>query len=112
MIITIDVLNNWMLESSQNFNIVVGLTMVLNVGSLLVLFYIGKKFGKPDERTNGIYLKISSCMFTTQLIVSAIFISLVDRNIEYFRQFFILFQAIVFIVGAIYAFRLYRKDFK
>ncbi|MEQ2527269.1 6-aminohexanoate hydrolase [Robertmurraya yapensis] len=108
----IDVLNNWMLESSQNFNIVVGLTMVLYVGSLLVLFYIGKKFGKPDERTNGIYLKISSCMFTTQLIVSAIFISLVDRNIEYFRQFFILFQAIVFIVGAIYAFRLYRKDFK
>ncbi|PWW28871.1 hypothetical protein DFO73_105107 [Cytobacillus oceanisediminis] len=108
----IDVLNNWMLESSQNFNVIVGLTMVLYVGSLVVLWYICNKFGKPDERTNAIYLKIISCMFTTQLIMNAIFISLVDRNIEYFRQFFILFQGIVFLVGAIYAFRLYRKDFK
>lgn len=108
----IEVLNNWMLESSRNFNIIVGLTMALYVGSLLVLLYISKKFGKPDERTNTIYLKIVSCMFTTQLIMNTIFITLVDRNIEYFRQFFILFQGIVFLVGAIYAFRLYRKDFK
>ncbi|WP_057915596.1 hypothetical protein [Peribacillus muralis] len=108
----IDVLNNWMLESSQNFNVIVGLTMVLYAGSLVVLWYIGKKFGKPDERTNAIYLKIISCMFTTQIIMNAIFISLVDRNIEYFRQFFILFQGLVFLVGAIYAFRLYRKEFK
>ncbi|MFD9628343.1 6-aminohexanoate hydrolase [Peribacillus muralis] len=108
----IDVLNNWMLERSQNFNVIVGLTMILYAGSLIVLWYIGNKFGKPDERTNAIYLKIISCMFTTQLIMNAIFISLVDRNIEYFRQFFILFQGIVFLVGAIYAFRLYRKGFK
>ncbi|MRG86000.1 6-aminohexanoate hydrolase [Salinibacillus xinjiangensis] len=107
----IGVLNNWMLESSKNFNVIVGLTIVLYAGSLLVLWYIGNKFGKPDERTNNIYLKIISCMFTTQLIMNAIFISLVDRNIEYFRQFFILFQGIVFLIGAIYAFRLYRKDF-
>lgn len=108
----IDVLNNWMLESSQNFNVIVGLTMVLYLGSLVVLWYISNQFGKPDERTNAIYLKIISCMFTTQLIMNAIFISLVDRDIEYFRQFFILFQGIVFLVGAIYAYRLYRKDFK
>ncbi len=108
----IDVLNNWMLESSKNFNVIVGLTMVLYAGSLLVLLYIGNKFGKPDERTNAIYLKIISCMFSTQLIMNAIFISFVDRNIEYFRQFLILFHGIVFLVGAIYALRLYRKDFK
>lgn len=108
----IDLLNNWMLESSDNFNVIVGLTMVLYVGSLLMLFYVGKKFGKPDERTNAIYLKIISYMFTTQIIMNAIFITLVNRDIEYFRQVFILFQGIVFLVGAIYAFRLYRKDFK
>jgi hypothetical protein len=108
----IDVLNNWMLKSAQNFNVIVGLTMVLYLGSLVVLWYISNKFGKPDERTNAIYLKIISCMFTTQLIMNAIFISLVNRDIEYFRQFFILFQGNVFLVGAIYAYRLYRKDFK
>lgn len=75
-----------------------------------MLFYIGKKFGKPDERTNAIYFKITSCMFITQLLMNSIFISLVDSNIQYFRQFFILFQAFVFFVGAVYAFRLYRKE--
>ncbi|MGE8203456.1 6-aminohexanoate hydrolase [Heyndrickxia sp. NPDC080065] len=108
----IDSLNNWMLESTQNFNIIVGLTALLLLGSIIVLFIFSKKIGQPDERTNAIYLKIISCMFTTQIIMNAIFISLVDRNIEYFRQFFILFQGIVFFIGAIYAIRLYRKEFK
>jgi multisubunit Na+/H+ antiporter MnhB subunit len=112
MKIMIDVLNNWMLESSRNFNIIVGLTMILHAGSIFALIYFSKKIGKPDERTNAIYLKVTSCMFTTQMIMIALFISLVDNNIEYFRQLFILFEGIVFLVGAIYAFRLYRKDFK
>ncbi|KAB7663022.1 6-aminohexanoate hydrolase [Bacillus sp. B1-b2] len=74
-------------------------------------FYIGNKFGKPDERTNGIYFKIVACMFTAHIIFNGVFISLVDSDMEYFRQFFILFQGIVFMIGAIYAFRLYRKEF-
>ncbi|WP_042477640.1 hypothetical protein [Bacillus ndiopicus] len=108
----IDLLNEWMLKSSQNFNIIVGLTVILYVGALSMLLYINKKIGRPDERTSTIYLKIVSSMFTTQLVMNAVFISLVDRDIEYFRQFFILFQGIVFLVGAIYAFRLYKKDFE
>ena len=112
MITMIDLLNNWMLESTDNFNIIAGLTIVLYVGSLAVLVYIQNKIGKPDERTNAIYLKITSVMFTTQFIMNALFILFIDRNIEYFRQFLILFQGIVFLVGAIYAFKLYRKDFK
>lgn len=108
----IDLLNNWMAESTQNFNIIVGFTTILFLGSVIALFIIRKKIGQPDERTNTIYLKIVSCMFTTQLIVNAVFISWVDSNIKYFRQFFILFQAIVFLIGAIYAFRLYRKELK
>ncbi|KGR76304.1 hypothetical protein [Ureibacillus sinduriensis] len=108
----VELLNSWMLESSGNFNMIVGLTMVLWVGSLVVQFFFSNKIGKPDERTNAIYLKIISCMFTTQLIMNAIFITFVDRDIEYFRQFFLLFQGVVFLVGAIYTIRLYRKDFK
>ena len=108
----INTLNNWLLESSDNFNIFTVLTFLIYAGSLSFLIYISKKFGKPDERTNTIYLKISSCMFTTQLIMTFIFIQSVDQNIEYFRQLFFLFQGIVFFVGAIYAFRLYRKEFK
>ncbi|MEH6942136.1 6-aminohexanoate hydrolase [Bacillus sp. JJ722] len=108
----IDVLNKWMLESTQNFNITVGIITIISLGSLIVLFIICKKFGRPDERTNGIYFKIISCMFLTQLIMNSSFISLVDSNIEYFRQFFLLFNSFVYLIGAIYAYGLYRKEFK
>ena len=107
----LDLLNNWMLESTDNFNIIVGFISLLFVGSAIVLFIMMKKFGQPDERTNAIYLKIVSCMFFTQLIMNGAFISLVGKDM-YFRQFFILFEAIVFFVGAIYSVRLYRREFK
>ncbi|HDR8093131.1 6-aminohexanoate hydrolase [Bacillus cereus] len=107
----LDLLNNWMSESTDNFNIIVGFISLLLVGSTIVLFIMMKKFGQPDERTNAIYLKIISCMFGTQIVTNAIFISLVSKDM-YFRQFFILFEGIVFFVGAIYSVRLYRKEFK
>jgi hypothetical protein len=108
----IDVLDKWMLESTSHFNTIAAITMILYVGSWIALFIIGKRFGKPDERTNGIYLKITSCMFLTQLIMNGLFITFIERDIEYFRQFFLLFQGIVFLVGAVYAFGLYRKEYK
>ena len=70
------------------------------------------KIGKPVERTNTIYLKITSRMFTTQILMNAIFISLVGKDIENFHQIFILFEAFVFFIGAIYSFKLYRQEYK
>ncbi|TKH11843.1 6-aminohexanoate hydrolase [Bacillus wiedmannii] len=107
----IDLLDRWISESSANFNVFVSFTTLLWLGSAIVLFIIGKKFGRPDERTNGIYFKIISCMFLTQLLMNGLFISWINKGMH-FRQFFILFEAIVFFVGAIYSFRLYRKEFK
>ncbi|HDR7613561.1 TPA: 6-aminohexanoate hydrolase [Bacillus mycoides] len=108
----IDLLNKWMLESTDNFNIIVGLTTILFLSSVIALIIIYKKIGKPDERTNAIYLKITSRMFTTQVLMNAIFISLVGKDIETFRQIFILFEAFVFFFGAIYSFKLYRQEYK
>ncbi|EOQ01308.1 hypothetical protein KOY_05358 [Bacillus cereus VDM021] len=107
----LDQLNNWMLESTDNFNIFVGFTSLLMLGSAIVLFIIYKKIGKPDERTNTIHLKITYCMFVTQILMNSLFISLVSKDM-YFRQFFILTQALVFFVGAIYSIKLYRKECK
>ncbi|PEE83551.1 6-aminohexanoate hydrolase [Bacillus toyonensis] len=108
----IDLLNKWMLESTGNFNIVVGLTALLFLGSVIALIIIYKKIGKPDEKTNGIYFKIISCMFSTQILMNCIFISLVGKDIEHFRQIFILFEALVIFVGAIYSFKLYKQECK
>ena len=107
----IDLLNNWMLKSSQNFNIIVGVTTFLYAVSVIVLVIIIRKFGKSDERTETIKLKIVSTMFITQLIMNTLFILLVDSQIDFFRQIFILFEGITFLVGAVYAFKLYRQDF-
>ncbi|MCH5475296.1 MULTISPECIES: 6-aminohexanoate hydrolase [Bacillus cereus group] len=108
----IDLLNKWMLESTGNFNIVVGLTALLFFGSVIALIIIYKKIGKRDERTNPIYFKIISCMFTTQILMNCIFISLVGKDIENSRQIFILFEGFVFFIGAIYSFKLYRQEYK
>ena len=108
----IDLLNKWMLESTGNFNIVVGLTALLFLGSVIALIIIYKKIGKPDERTTPIYFNIISCMFTTQILMNCIFISLVGKDIENFRQIFILFEAFVFFIGAIYSFKLYKQECK
>ena len=107
----IDLLNNWMLKSSQNFNIIVGVTTFLYAVSVIVLVIIIRKFGKSDERTETITLKIVSTMFITKLIMNTLFILLVDSQIDFFRQIFILFEGITFLVGAVYAFKLYRQDF-
>ncbi|MFB6738138.1 6-aminohexanoate hydrolase, partial [Bacillus toyonensis] len=66
----------------------------------------------PYERTNAIYLKITSRMFTIQILMNTIFISLVGKDIENFRQIFILFEAFVFFIGAIYSFKLYKQEYK
>ena len=108
----IDVLNNWMLQSSQNFNIIVSITVFIYAISIGTLFLITRKFGRSDERTEAINLKIVSTMFTTQIIMNALFISWVDSHIDFFRQVFILFQGITFLVGAIYALKLYKDDFR
>ncbi|WP_141549465.1 6-aminohexanoate hydrolase, partial [Bacillus toyonensis] len=78
----------------------------------IALIIIYKKIGKPYERTNAIYLKITSRMFTIQILMNAIFISLVGKDIENFRQIFILFEAFVFFIGATYSFKLYKQEYK
>jgi hypothetical protein len=107
----IDLLDRWMLESSVNFNVFVGMMMLIYMGSIVALFFIGKKVGKPNEKTNAIYLRVISSMFFTQLIMTGLFISLVDSNIHNFRQFLLLFQAIVLLIGAVSAFGFYQKGY-
>jgi len=108
----IEVLDKWMSEDIGNFNLIVGILSILTIVSMITLIWVWKRFGKPDERTNGIFLKITGTMFVTAMIVSALFISLVDKNIQNFRQIYLLMQSFIFIVGAIESVYLYVKDFR
>lgn len=108
----ITMLDNWMSGSITNFNLIVGITTMATLVSLGVLLWVWKQFGRPDERTNGIFLKITGTMFLTAMIVSALFIGWVDKDIHNFRQIYLIMQSFIFIVGAVYSVILYLKDFK
>lgn len=108
----IEMLDKWMSKDIGNFNLIVGILSILTLVSIITLIWVWKRFGKPDERTNGIFLKITGTMFVTAMVVSALFISLVDKNIQNFRQIYLLMQSFIFIVGAIESVYLYVKDFR
>lgn len=107
----INMLDRWMDSSIYNFNIFVGVTMVLAVISIIGLVYFYSKMGKPDERTYIINLKILKTMFRSLIVLLGIYISWVDKDIIYFRQYLIFIITLTFFIGAITAAIQYKKDF-
>ncbi|TCO68095.1 6-aminohexanoate hydrolase [Marinisporobacter balticus] len=107
----IDILDKWMDSSVYNFNIFVGITTILAIISIIAMFYFYKQIGKPDERTSIIYLKVSTTMFSTLVCAIAVYISWVDSNIIYFRQYLLFIFSISLLAGAIMSAIQYKKDF-
>ncbi|MEK4567039.1 6-aminohexanoate hydrolase [Alkalihalobacillus sp. FSL R5-0424] len=108
----IKLLDNWMIESTMNFNIVVGITMAIYSIALIIFLFVWNKIGERDERTIVLHLKIVSFMFFSQIFMNTLFITWVDQEIVYFRQFILLFQGLVILAGSINGVRLYKKEFK
>lgn len=97
MIETLDV---W-LNTSTNFNIFVGVTMIAMIASLCTMYIASRKIGKRDERTSQIYLKISNTTLIVLLMLLSIFISLVGADVVHFRQILIAMIALAIGCGAI-----------
>ena len=97
----IDLLDKWMASSVYNFNIFVGITTILAIISLVAIFYFCNKIGKPDERTSIIYFKISNTMFSTLILLIAVYISWVDSTTIYFRQYLIFIFSLSLFSGAV-----------
>ncbi len=106
----IDVLDKWMDSSVYNFNMFVGITAILAIISIIAILYFYKKIGKPDERTSIIYLKVSNTMFSTLVLLIAIYISLVDSTIIYFRQYLIFIFSISLLSGAVMSAIQYKRE--
>lgn len=104
----IDMLDVWMNDSATNFNIVVGCTALVMVCSLMVLFWNLKKIKYTKKHAKELQFKIIKVMFITAILISVIFISLVDRNVRNFRQIYLLMESSVVVVGALYSFKLYK----
>lgn len=105
----IDMLNNWLGSSINNFNTFVGITMGIVILSLIVMFYFGYKIGKPDERTYIIHLKIYRVMFVTILFSISALMNWSDGS--YFRQYLSLVLSLTCLSGAVASVYQYNKDF-
>ena len=99
-------LKTWADKSTDNWNmlLVIGIVLLMVGGILTYVFH--KKMGKADERTNQISLKSTLIMLCGVILCDIIFPK------EYMWQIFFLFKySLAFIASGIYlAFR-YKKDF-
>ncbi|MBM7602768.1 positive regulator of sigma E activity [Metabacillus crassostreae] len=99
-------LKTWAEKSTENWNMLVGSSLLLLlVGAILVYVY-QRKLGKADERTNQIYFKSALIMLCAIIFGDLIFPK------EYMWQIFFLFKySLAFLASGIYLAIRYKKDF-
>lgn len=96
----------WADASITHWNIFVTLPMVLAIITVIASFYLIKKIGKADERTNGYYKN-----WAYFVLMSVIILDILFPKTYFIQQFFAYKYAISFFVGALYLGWQYKKDF-
>ncbi|NTU25539.1 DUF2178 domain-containing protein [Bacillus tequilensis] len=97
---------SWAEFSPGNWNIILGVGLLLLMGSMIFTYVLYKKIGKEDERTNKIFLKSSFYMLVAIILCDVIFPK------EYMWNIFFLYKyALAFLAAGIYLAAQYRKDF-
>ncbi|TFJ38731.1 DUF2178 domain-containing protein [Carnobacterium divergens] len=100
-------LKEWVTQSPSNLNFLVGLTMLMILIGMCLSYYLLKKIGKPDERTNEYYKKLAYVVLVVIIICDIIF---PKSYMPY--QFYSIKYSLAVLIGSLYLFRQYRKDFK
>jgi hypothetical protein len=96
----------WAEESTGNWNMLIGIGIVLLLVGGILTYVFQKKMGKADERTNQINLKSALIMLGGVVFCDVIFPK------EYMWQIFFLFKySLAFFASAIYLAVRYKKDF-
>ena len=99
-------LKEWAEASSTNWNIFVGIPMVLLLVAAIAYIRLIKTIGEPDERTNQYHKHWAYVDLITILVCDIIFPK------EYLvMQFFVYKYALAVLAGDIYFYIQYNKDF-
>ncbi len=99
-------LNIWAEKSTGNWNLLIGIGIVLLLVGVILTYVFHKKMGKADERTNQITLKSALIMLFGVILCDVIFPK------EYMWQIFFLFKySLAFIASGIYLAARYKMDF-
>ncbi|MDH5105026.1 DUF2178 domain-containing protein [Lentilactobacillus diolivorans] len=98
---------HWTTESSDHFNLFVGSGMLLTIVLIIALWWVYRKIGKSDERTDPIYLRAVCAGFVALIMCEVIF-----PDSYLINQFKVYKYAITLLVIFIYLWRAYRTQFK
>jgi len=99
-------LKTWTEQSNSNWNMLIGIGILLLVFGLILIYVFHKKMGAADERTSQINLKSALVMLCGIILCDLIFPK------EYMWQIFFLFKySLALIAAGIYLAVRYKKDF-
>ncbi|MCY8463606.1 DUF2178 domain-containing protein [Bacillus atrophaeus] len=99
-------LKTWAEKSTGNWNMLLGIGIILLLVGGILTYVFQKKLGKADERTNQISLKSTLIMLCGVILCDVIFPK------EYMWQIFLLFKySLAFFASGIYLAVQYKKDF-
>lgn len=96
----------WTEESIGNFNLMIGISMLLILISLAALLFLTKRIGNADERTNAIYKNWAFVLLMMIVICDTIF-----PKTYLILQFSTFKYIMALLVGDIYLLIKYKKDF-
>ncbi len=103
----IEIIDN-QLGEINNFNIFIGITLLLIITSVGVVYFIGKKMGS-DERSESILTKMGSIGFIVYILLNSL---IINTNVLHYKQFLTMNLSLSLIVATTYLIIRYRKDLK
>ncbi|MTH53810.1 DUF2178 domain-containing protein [Bacillus mangrovi] len=99
-------LRTWSEQSAGNWNILLGIGLLLLVAGGILTYVFHKKMGEADERT--VHISLKSCL----IMLCAIILGDLIFPKEYMWQIFFLFKySLAFLASGIYLAIKYKKDF-
>lgn len=104
-------IESWLSSDILHFNLFVGMTTLLSLASVILFSIIFKKIGTNDIERLRIKLQISYTMYTSLLVLLAIFILWKPTNTIYLRQYLIMIISISLLFGSISGLYHYRKKY-
>lgn len=99
-------LKSWAEQSTENWNILIGVGFLLVIGSSIFVYVMHRMVGTKDERTNAIFLKSAYCVLGVMILCDVILPK------DYMWNIFFLFKyGLAILAGGIYLSIQYKKDF-
>lgn len=103
----IEIIDN-QLGEINNFNIFIGITLLLIITSIGVAYFISRKMGS-DERSESILTKMGSISFIVYILLNSL---IINTNVLHYKQFLTMNLSLSLIVASVYLIIRYRKDLK